>query len=39
MVRVARLAMKVAVLPVICNPLETTWRFADRIVGSPIEMA
>src|SRR6185312_8377666 len=39
MVRVARLAMKVEVLPVIDRPLETTCRLADKAVGSPIEIA
>jgi hypothetical protein len=39
MVRVARLATKVAVLPENCKPLEMTCRFAEKSVGSPIEMA
>ena len=39
MVRVARLAMNVEVLPEICRPLLTTCRLAERVVGSPIEMA
>jgi hypothetical protein len=39
MVRVARLATNVDVAPEICMPRDTNCRLADRLVGSPIEMA
>nr|CRL68292.1 hypothetical protein CPGR_00824 [Mycolicibacterium malmesburyense] len=39
MVRVARLATNVDVVPLMFRPAEMSCRFAEKVVGSPIAMA